>query len=206
MPLEELTPRQVKIVRQLRSLILDIIHDSGKEVGKTLVVFDIYKGLAKHFNVSVNKLATLGNELIWSALYLLELQGWIRLEPQLARITILFRKPTEEELAAMAEHGEENHEDDRMKAWYDYNESLNSQSEKLNAFIPDELDDFDMDDDLIQFSEPAPKEKETPKPQEEHKEKTHQKAPAAIKKTKTVHKKTAQKNETSDEDINLDDE
>ena len=92
MALEQLTPKQVKIVRQLRALILDILEQAGKTVGKTMLISDIYAALGQHFSVPVDKLMHLGNELIWSALYLLELQGWIRLETPYARVLVLRQK------------------------------------------------------------------------------------------------------------------
>jgi len=92
MSLEQLTPRQVKIVRQLRALILDALSDANRTVGKTMLISDIYTALSRHFAVPVDKLMSLGNELIWSALYLLELQGWIRLESHFARVMVLREK------------------------------------------------------------------------------------------------------------------
>ena len=93
MALEQLNKKQVKIVRQVRSMILDTLAESGKTVGKTMLISDVYRALAQNFAVPVHKLADLGNELIWSALYLLELQGWIRLDAHYPRLLVLRERP-----------------------------------------------------------------------------------------------------------------
>lgn len=86
---EGLSEKQTEIVRRLCSIILDIVAQSGKTPGKSFQVTELYQAIADHFSTSIDRIVTLGNRLVWSALYLLQSQGWVQLEAGRPRIRVV---------------------------------------------------------------------------------------------------------------------
>ena len=76
----QLSPKQVQIIRDIRSAILDIMARPGKKPGTVMQIASVFHELADHFRVSFDRIISLGNKMIWAALYLLELQGWIMID------------------------------------------------------------------------------------------------------------------------------
>ena len=88
-PRRQLSPRQTRIIKDIRSAILDIVAESGRKPGSVVHMLSLYQSLAKHYQATTERIIKLGNKLIWTALYLLQLQGWIRIDFQRPRVRII---------------------------------------------------------------------------------------------------------------------
>lgn len=86
---KQLSPKQAEIVTEIRTAILDILAHSGKKPGAVVQVASLYQFLADHYKAPVKKIIELGNQMIWAALALLQLQGWIKIDSTRPRIKVI---------------------------------------------------------------------------------------------------------------------
>ena len=93
---QRISSKQIQIIRDIRSAILDIMARPGKKPGTVMHVTSVFHELADHYRVSFDRIISLGNKMIWAALYLLELQGWIMIDftrPRLKLVRIPHPEP-----------------------------------------------------------------------------------------------------------------
>ena len=88
-PEKQLSQRQAEVVSEIRAAILTILASSGKKPGAIVHVTSLYQDLADHYHAPVKKIIELGNQLVWAALALLQLQGWIKIDPSRPRIRVI---------------------------------------------------------------------------------------------------------------------